>query len=117
VASVQLTAVGAAPPKVVGKTPPGMRAQRISARAGSTVRLPYQVLDDGADVREQVTVSSASRVVFRGTTARGIVHAEQIYFVLWRPAKKLRGRFTWCVRSLSADGIQSPRSCATVTLR
>jgi hypothetical protein len=64
-----------------------------------------------------VTVKSARRVVHRATTVRGSLRSDQVYFVLWRPARTLRGTFTWCVRSATADGKQSPQSCATVTLR
>jgi hypothetical protein len=117
VASVEVTGVGVTPPQVLGKAPPPVRAQRVVARAGSTVRLPYRMLADGDGVREQVTIKAARRVVYRATTAKGNVRSQQVYFILWRPAKKLRGTFTWCVRSTSADGTQSPQSCATVTLR
>jgi hypothetical protein len=117
VASVQVTPVGAVPPQVVSAAAPRVRAQRVVTRAGATVRLPYRVLDDGDQVRQQVTVKAPQRVVYRTTTAKGNVRAERVYFILWRPAKKLRGTFTWCLRSATADGTRSPQSCATVTLR
>jgi hypothetical protein len=41
----------------------------------------------------------------------------QSYYVLWHPAKRLRGTFSWCVRAIAASGAQSPQSCSTVTLR
>jgi hypothetical protein len=55
--------------------------------------------------------------VFRTTTAPATLHADQFYYVYWRPAARLRGVFTFCVRSISAGGAQSPQSCAAITLR
>ncbi|HVA31679.1 MAG TPA: hypothetical protein VMU58_10445 [Gaiellaceae bacterium] len=118
VASLEMNAVGVPqPPALSGAAPPRLRAQVVAARAGARVRLSYKVLDDGAGVREKVIVSGKKSVLFGTTTAKGRLHADQVYFVLWHPAKKLRGRFTWCVEAIGSDAQRSAPSCSTVTLR
>jgi hypothetical protein len=117
VASVEVTGAGVTPPTAATAPPPAVRAQRVTARAGSTVRLSYATLNDATSVRVQVTVSGRSSVVFRTTTSAATVRASRVYAVAWRPAKKLRGTFSFCVRSVAADGTRSAQSCAPVTLR
>ncbi len=116
-AAAQVTSTGVTPPAVRGAAPPGVKARAVSGRAGATVRLSYTALDDGAAVRQRVRVSAKQRVVFTATTTAGRLSSGQEYYVLWHPAKRLRGAFSWCVHSISADGTQSPQSCSTVTLR
>ena len=118
VASVQVNAAGAVtPPTINGSVVPGVRAQAVAGRVGSTVRLAYKVVDDSTGVREKVTVTLKKKVVFKATTAALAVRGGQVYYVRWHPAKKLRGTFTWCVTSVAADGTQSPQSCSTLKLR
>jgi hypothetical protein len=117
VAAVEVTSAGVMPPAVSGAPPPGVRAHSVTARAGTPVRLGYTALDDGSAIRQRLVVSTGDAVVFRATTTAGKLKAEQSYFVVWRPATRLRGRFRWCVRSVSVSGTQSPQSCSTVTLR
>jgi len=115
-ASVVVTAAGETPPAVAGVAPPGVRAARTFARVGGSVRLAYRALDDGDSVRTIATVENAKqKLVFRTATPRGAFRANQRYFVLW-PAKKASGKFTFCVASVSVSGLQSPQSCATITL-
>jgi len=104
------------PPATNGSVPPRLKARVVVGRVGATVRLAYRALDDGAGVREKVSVSAKKTVVFRTTTGAGQLHAGQLYYVLWRP-KKQHGRFIWCVTSVAADATRSPQSCSTVTLR
>ncbi len=117
VAAVQVTSAGVTPPAVSGSPPPGLRARPATGRVGVAVRLAYAALDDGSAVRQRVVVTARGAVVFKATTTAGKLKATQSYFVLWHPAKRLRGTFKWCVRSVTADGTQSPQSCSTVTLR
>jgi hypothetical protein len=117
VAAVEVTSAGVAPPAVSASPPPRVRALPATGRVGVAVRLAYAALDDGSAVRQRLVVTARGAVVFKGTTTEGTLEAEQSYFVLWHPAKRLRGTFSWCLRSVSADGTQSPQSCSTVTLR
>lgn len=117
VASVAVTAAGATPPAVLGVVPPAVRAVHVAARAGTSVRLVYRSLGDGSGVRTVVTVRSKKGVVFDATTPTLSVHAGHLYFVSWRPAKKLRGTLSYCVHSISSTGAPSQQSCSTVTLR
>jgi hypothetical protein len=116
VAAVEVTSAGAAPPAVSGPPPPGVRALPVTGRAGRAVRLAYLALDDGSSIRERLVVTAGGTVVFKATTASGRLTAEQSYFLLWHPARRLRGTLTWCVRSVAVSGAQSPQSCSTVTL-
>jgi hypothetical protein len=117
VASVVVTPVGATPPAVAGTAPPGVRAIALVVHAGDPIRLAYRALDDGTRVRTIVVVQNAKKaVVYRGSTARKTLHAEERYSMLW-PAKKARGTFTFCVNTVSTTGMQSPASCARVTIR
>ena len=117
VAAVVVTAAGATPPAVAGTAPPGVRAVAVVARAGGPVHLAYRALDDGNAVRTVVVVQNAKKaVVYRASTARKTLHSDQRYFMLW-PAKKVRGTFTFCVNTVSTTGMQSPPSCARVTIR
>ena len=77
----------------------------------------YTALDDGAAVRARVVVSAKKKVVFTATTKADGLSGGQGYYVVWHPAKRRRGTYSWCVRSIAADGTQSPQSCSTVTLR
>ena len=117
VAAVVVSAGGVAPPSVSGITPPGVRAVAAVVRVGRSVRLAYRALEDGAAVRTVIVVQNAKKaVVYRTSTTRGTLDAERRYFVLW-PAKSARGKFTFCVNTVSATGLQSPQSCASITLR
>jgi hypothetical protein len=61
-------------------------------------------------------VRSLRKLVFQRTTAPVTLHSDQLYYVLWRPAGKLRGPYRYCVHTVSARGTASPDSCATITL-
>jgi hypothetical protein len=117
VAAVEVTSAGVAPPAAGGSPLPGLRARASAGRAGGTVRLSYTALDDGSAIRQRVVVRASGAVVFKATTTAGRLKAEQTYFVLWHPAKRLHGTLTWCVRSVSPVGTESPQSCSIVTLR
>jgi hypothetical protein len=117
VAAVQVTSAGAQPPTVSRILPPGVRARHAAGRIGRAVRLSYTALDDGSAVRQRLVVTASGGTVFKATTTAGELQAERSYYVLWHPARRLHGTFPWCVRSISADGTQSPQSCSTVTLR
>jgi hypothetical protein len=117
VGSVAVTAAGAPLPQVIDALPPPLRAVHTTGRAGEPVRLVFRSLGDAPAMRSVVTVRSKGRVVFTSTTAKASLHAGQLYFVLWRPAKKLRGTLPYCVYSTSPLGALSPQSCSTVTLR
>ncbi|MGZ8717488.1 MAG: hypothetical protein ACXWYO_10295, partial [Gaiellaceae bacterium] len=116
-AAAQVTAAGAASPAVRRLAPPGVKARAVTGRVGGAIRLSYTALDDGAAVRARVVVSAKKQVVFTVTTKAGGLSGGQGYYVVWQPAKRLRGTYSWCVRSISADGTQSPQSCSTATLR
>jgi hypothetical protein len=117
VASVAITAPGAALPPVIDVVPPPMRAVHATGRAGKAVRLVFRSLGDAAGVRSVVTVRSKGRVLFNSTTTTTSLHSGQLYSVLWRPGKKLRGTLPYCVYSISPSGSPSAQSCSTVTLR
>jgi hypothetical protein len=117
VASIAITAPGAPLPPVIDVVPPLMRAVHTTGRAGKAVRLVFRSLGDGVGVRSVVTVSSKGAIVFKSTTATASLHSGQLYFVLWRPGKKLHGTLPYCVYSVSASGAPSTQSCSTVTLR
>ncbi len=118
VASVAITAHGASLPAVIDVVPPLMRAVHTIGRAGKAVRLVFRSLGDAAGVRSVVTVrSKGGAVVFKSTNAKASLHSGQLYFVLWRPGKKIRGTLPYCVYALSPSGAPSAQSCSTVTLR
>jgi hypothetical protein len=117
VASVAITAAGAPVPQVIDAMPPAMRAVHTTGRAGKSVRLVFRSLGDGVGVRTVVTVQSKGSVVFSVTTPQRSLHVGQLYFVPWRPAKKLHGNLSYCVHSISPSGAPSAQSCSTVTLR
>jgi hypothetical protein len=116
VASVQL-GTPAPPPEATGSAPPALRAQAASGRAGAAVRLADEALGDGESVRAKVTVRAQANVVFSTTTQAGPLRGGQAYSVLWHPARKLRGKFSWCVVAVGAGGTQSAQNCASVSLR
>jgi len=117
VASLQLNGVVPGPPAVSRSLPPRLRARAVVGRRGVAVRLEYETLDEAAGVREKVTVSVGKSVVFAATTAAARLHPGQTYYLLWHPAKKLRGRLRWCVTPIGAGPRRSAPSCSTVTLR
>jgi hypothetical protein len=116
-AAVQVFSAGVTPPAVSGSLPPRVKALAVTGRAGAAIRLSYIALGGGAPLRERVVVSAKSKLVFTATTKTGRMSNGQSYYVLWHPAKRLRGTFSWCVRAIAANGAQSPQSCSTVTLR
>jgi hypothetical protein len=116
-AAAQVTSAGVPPPAIRGAAPPGVRAHPATGRVGVAIRLSYMALDDAAAVRQRLVVSAKKAVVFTVTTTAGRMNTGQGYYVLWHPAKRLRGTFSWCVRTITADGTRSPQSCSTVTLR
>jgi len=117
VASVAITAPGAPLPPVIDVLPPPMRAVHTTGRSGKAVRLVFRSLGDAAGVRSVVTVWSTGALVFKSTTATTSLHSGQLYSVLWRPGKKLRGTLPYCVYSIAPSGAPSAQSCSTVTLR
>jgi hypothetical protein len=117
VASVAITAPGAALPPVIDVMPPALRAVHATGRAGKAVRLVFRALGDAGGVRSVVIVRSKGAVVFKSTTPRTPLHSGRLYSVLWRPGKKLHGTLPYCVYSLSPSGVPAAQSCSTVTLR
>jgi hypothetical protein len=117
VAAAQVTSAGVTPPVIRGAAPPGVKARPVTGRVGAAIRLSYTALDDGAAVRQRLVVSAKNTVVFTVMTTPGRLNIGQGYYVLWHPARRLRGTFSWCVRTIAADGTRSPQSCSTVTLR
>jgi hypothetical protein len=117
VAAVQVFSAGVTPPAVSGSIPPRVKALAVTGRVGAAIRLSYVALGSGGPLRERVVVSAKNKVVYTATTKAGRMSNGQSYYVLWRPAKRLRGTFPWCVRAIAADGTQSGQSCSTVTLR
>jgi hypothetical protein len=115
-AAVQVLSAGVTPPAVSGSMPPRVKALAVTGPAGVGIRLSYVALGGGAALRERVVVSARSKVVFTATTKAGRMNNGQSYYVLWHPAKRLRGRYAWCVRAITAEGAQSRPSCSTVTL-
>jgi hypothetical protein len=94
-----------------------VRALAAAGRSGKLVQLRYRPIVDGLGVRAVVIVRSPhGATVFRTTTGMITVHADQTYSVPWLPAKALRGRFGYCVRTVTAGGASSPVSCSTVLL-
>jgi hypothetical protein len=117
VASVVVTPAGSTPPAVAGLAPPGVRALGTTVRRGATVTLAYRALGDGDVVQAVVTVQNSKKAfVYRTTTPKTALRSRRRYVVKW-PAKKARGAFTFCVRTRSITGMQSPRSCAAITVR
>jgi hypothetical protein len=115
--SVTVTPAGVSPPAVTGKSPPGVLAVGVKAQHGTPVRLSYRALDEGTGIKAVLSVARKGTTFYTATTATGTLHANQIYFVLWRPGRKLVGMFTFCVRTVGSSGTRSPQSCTTVTLR
>jgi len=115
-AAAQVTSAGVAPPAVRTLAPPRVKARAVTGRVGVAIRLSYTALDDGPAVQERVVVSAKKTVVFTATTTARLASGRS-YSVVWHPAKRPRGTYSWCVRSISSDGTQSPQSCSTVTLR
>jgi hypothetical protein len=112
IASVRLTV-----PAVI-VLPARLRALASKGRSGSIVRLGFAALDDGSNVRAQVTVSTTrGTVVFRTTTSMPTLQAGNVYAARWPTAKSRVGTFRFCVRSLTAAGGKSAQSCASVTVR
>lgn len=118
VASVAVTPAGGTLPAAIAAIPPGVQAVRAVSRIGKAVQLTYRSLDEGLGVRTIVTVrSKKQQLLFNRTTPRSDLHAGELYFVQWRPAKELRGTFAYCVHTMSASGDESASSCTTITLR
>jgi hypothetical protein len=117
VASVAVTPAGAPPPEVIVRPPPPVRAVAGTGRSGTRILLRYDPLIDALGVRAVVIVRSArGNVVFTTTTGNITVHAGQVSSVAWQPAATLRGRFGYCVHTVTPDGSSSASSCSTVTL-
>lgn len=118
VASVAVTPAGGTVPKVLVAPPPTVRTLPVSAKHGTAVALRYRFLADALGVRTALTVRSAEkRTLFATTTTRGAVHAGQLYSVRWRPARTLRGAFSYCAQTIASDGVASAASCTRVRLR
>jgi hypothetical protein len=116
-ASLRVTATPVAP-VVIDRPPPRLRALVSSGRSGRIVKLGLLALDDGANISERVTVANArNAVVFRSSTALAAVRAGKTYAVSWRTRKTQVGTFRFCVRTVSAAGLQSVQSCAAVAVR
>jgi hypothetical protein len=115
-AAVVVTGAGSIPPEIAGNAPPGVRASSAVRRVGATVRLEYLALDEGSAVRTVVVVRNAKKVVFRHSTPRETLHEQKRYAVAW-PAGKARGRFGYCVNTVSISGVASPQSCVAITVR
>lgn len=116
-ASLHVTAIPVVP-VVADRPPPRLRALASSGRSGRTVKLALLALDDGTNIRERVTVANArNAIVFRSSTAVATVRAGKTYAASWRTGKTQVGTFRFCVSTVSAAGLQSVQSCASVAVR
>ncbi|HSX22089.1 MAG TPA: hypothetical protein VLE97_04855 [Gaiellaceae bacterium] len=112
-----LVSGGGAPPPVVPPvaTAPRLKARAAAARARRVVQLRYTALDEGTDVRTQLTVKNPlSTIVYSATSAKKTLHAGTVYSLPYRTTRP--GRFTFCFRSILPSGAKSAQSCAVVTV-
>lgn len=111
----ELTAVGGADTEA-----PDAKALPGTGIHATTVKLQYNVADDGGKAREQLTVRKRGTVLFRHATK---LHAVQKdlkfsggFFARW-VAPDTPGTLTFCVRAWDAAGNASRESCAPLRIR
>jgi hypothetical protein len=97
---------------------PVVRARKSSGRRGTPVRLRYTVSDDSGRSQEAIVVTRRSKTIATLRGRMGEAKAGRLYFLLWRPARKLvKGPYRFCVASVDRVGNVSKPSCATVQLK
>ena len=116
IASVLVSGGGAAPPVVQPVVaPPQLRAHAARGRVGTTLKLTYTALDNGAGVRTTLAVKNPLNAgIYDATTVKMTLQLGRLYAFPWRVRKA--GRFTFCVRSILASGAKSAQSCAIATV-
>jgi hypothetical protein len=95
---------------------PHVTALKSFGRSGKPVRLRFAASDDRGQVRVQLIVKRAGKVVGSVTTALRRVDGQPTS-ALWRPRRRLRGTFVLIVRAWDQYGNRSTRSVSTLRLR
>jgi hypothetical protein len=95
---------------------PHVTALKSFGRSGEPVRLRFAASDDRRQVRVQLIVKRAGKVVGTVTTALRRVNGQPTS-AWWRPRRRLRGTFVLLARAWDLYGNASARSVSTVRLR
>ncbi len=98
-------------------SPPTVKALPSSGRAGTKIKLLYQVADDSGVSRDEITVYRGGTLLHRELIKWGKAEQGKTYFVRWRPPRGTVGTLRFCVRSKDRAGNWSGRSCAPLTVR
>ncbi len=97
-------------------TLPKVKALASSGRAGTWVRLRYQVSDDSGTTREEIKVYKGSTVTSSTKTSFGQSLPGHTYYIRWRAPASAVGSLRFCIRSFDRAGNVSPTSCAPLQL-
>jgi hypothetical protein len=95
---------------------PHVTALKSFGRTGKPVRLRFAASDDRRQVRVQLIVKRAGKVVGTVTTALRRVDGQPTS-AWWRPRRRLRGTFVLLARAWDLYGNASARSVSTLRLR
>ncbi len=110
--SISALGVVAAPPPPPGPT---VKALTSSGSRRGIVRLRFRVADVSGKAKEHVSVARGAKTVFTARVPLGEAKSGQVYFVEWRPPRKLAvGLYTFCLDATNPSGVTSRSSCATI---
>jgi hypothetical protein len=100
-------------------SPPHVKALPSGGRAGSEIRLRYEVYDDlSLETYERIRVLRPNgTVIWTRTVSYGESEQGTDYWVGWRPGKQRVGLFRFCVESWDESRNKSAPSCARVRVR
>jgi hypothetical protein len=95
-------------------TPPRVHAVAGAARVGRPSHILFTASDNSGYATLALTISSATRVVWRTTYNRSPVQSGRTYQATWTPPRV--GAFTFCIGAVDAAGNESNPSCARLTV-
>jgi secreted trypsin-like serine protease len=106
------------PTAPVNARPSVLRTYTVTVRRGRTVRLRYQVDDDGLETREVISIiNPRGRLVKRIVKPMETLSQDAVYGISWRVPKTVRvGRWRYCVEAFDAEGLRD-RECAFFRVR
>ena len=106
----------AAAPGALDTTAPTARALASAGAAGSRVRLRFVVSDNSGRTRQQIVVTSGTRVLARINRPLGASRASQIASVTYRLPRNAPAALRFCIVAWDQAGNPSAKSCARLTV-
>jgi hypothetical protein len=86
-------------------------------RRGTAIRLDYYAQDNSGQTSDTVRVYRRRRVIKTIRYRLQDTNPFLVYYAPWKPSKKAKGKYRFCVSSVDGAANKSNTDCAAITLR